>query len=301
MRKLLFIFNPFSGKAKIKNYLCNIIDSFNKAGYEVTAYATQYKGQAKEIAFQKGGGYDLIVCSGGDGTLNEVVSGLMGLEKKPNIGYIPSGSTNDFANSIGLPKSITRCTQIAAGGIPFPCDIGQFGKKYFVYVAAFGAFTEVSYMTPQQTKNLLGHQAYLLEGVKQLGNIKPVHMKFECENHQEEGDYLFGMISNATSVGGFKNLTGESVKLNDGLFEVVLVKETANLLELPLLLSNLLAKEKDDRYVSSFKCSRMSVHNDRNVSWSLDGEFGGETQDIEIAIHECAVNILLEQKKNRKK
>lgn len=292
MKKLLFIFNPFSGKGKIKNSLSEIIYLFNKNGYEITIQATQCKGEATTIVEKKGKDYDLIVCSGGDGTLNETISGLMKLEQRPPIGYIPAGSTNDFGASIGLPKNMLRTAEIIMKGQANPYDIGQFGDQYFVYVAAFGAFSDVSYMTPQQTKNLIGHQAYVLEAMKKIGTIKPIHMLMEYDDQIIEGDYLFGMISNSISVGGIKGLIGYNVSMNDGLFEVMLVKHLENPLEFPMILSNLLAKEKDPKYITTFRCSAMKIHSDQPVNWTLDGEFGGERCDTSVLIYKQAVSII---------
>lgn len=300
MKKLLFIFNPFSGKGKIKNYLSDIIYLFNKNGYEVTIQATQCKGDATGFVMKKGKRYDLVVCSGGDGTLNETVSGLMALEKRPPIGYIPAGSTNDFGSSIGLPKNMMRAAEIIIQKEIKPYDVGQFGDKYFVYVAAFGAFSDVSYMTPQQTKNLIGHQAYVLEAMKKIGTIKPIHMSMQYDDQMIEGEYLFGMISNATSVGGIKGIVGYNVSMNDGLFEVMLVKHPENPLEFPMILSNLVAKEKDPKYIVTFKCSSLRIHSDQPVSWTLDGEFGGECCNTDVVIHKEAIYIASLDKKKKK-
>ncbi len=291
MKKLLFIFNPFSGKGKIKNRLSDVIYLFNQNGYEITIQATQCKEEATSIVAKKGSKYDLIVCSGGDGTLNEVVSGLMTLKKKPPVGYIPAGSTNDFGASIGLPKNVMRAAEIVMKGEWNPYDVGQFGNRYFVYVAAFGAFSDVSYMTPQQTKNLIGHQAYVLEAMKKIGTIKPIHMLMEYNDQVVEGDYLFGMISNATSVGGIKGIVGSNVSMDDGLFEVMLVKHPENPIEFPMILSNLLSKEKDPKYIVTFKCAELKIHSDEPVSWTLDGEFGGDCCDTDVVIHKEAVCI----------
>ena len=203
MKKMLFIVNPRSGKGQIKNNLLEILDIFNKAGYEPTMHITQSVLDAKETVKAKAADYDVVVCSGGDGTLNETVSGLMEEGIEIPLGYIPAGSTNDFASSLRIPRNMKKAAQLITEGRLFQCDVGTFNERYFNYVAAFGAFTEVSYATPQQMKNVLGHQAYILEAMKKLMSIKPATMILEHDGGRIEGEFLYGMISNSTSVGGF--------------------------------------------------------------------------------------------------
>lgn len=293
MKNMLFIFNPHAGKAKIKVSLAGIIDTFNKGGYEVVTYASQYPMYAKELILQSGERYDAIVCSGGDGTLNETVTGIMGLEQKPYLGYIPAGSTNDFAVSIGLPKDMIRCAKKILSGKAFDCDIGRFNERYFTYVAAFGAFTEVPYITSQQSKNVFGHQAYVLEAVKQMNSIRSYHMVFSYEEQVIEDDFLFGMISNATSIGGFKGLPGKNVELNDGKFEVMLVRDTKNPLDFPAILTSIFLRNPDPKYIHTFKTSAIRVESSEPVNWVLDGEFGGNRSEVKIEICHKAISILL--------
>ena len=213
MKKMLFIFNPRSGRERLRTKLLDILDLFVKAGYEVTVHVTQSAGDAQKQVEKKGGGVELLVCSGGDGTLNEVVSGMMAWsrEKRPQLGYIPAGSTNDFAASLDLPKNMLRAAAIAVAGRPFAIDVGKFGDgRYFVYVAAFGAFTEVSYKTPQETKNVLGHQAYMLEAVKRIAGLKSYRMKFFWDDQELEEDFILGMVTNTISIGGFKGWYSQS-------------------------------------------------------------------------------------------
>ncbi|MFR8032401.1 MAG: diacylglycerol/lipid kinase family protein [Lachnospiraceae bacterium] len=293
MKKMLFIFNPHAGKAKIKTSLAGIIDTFNKGGYEVVTYASQYPMHAKELTLQAEDKYDAIVCCGGDGTLNETVTGIMELNHKPYLGYIPAGSTNDFAASIGLPKDMIRCAKKILSGKAFDCDIGKFNDRYFTYVAAFGAFTEVPYITSQRSKNVFGHQAYVLEAVKQMNNIKSSHMVFRYEDKVIEDDFLFGMISNATSIGGFKGLPGKNVELNDGRFEVMLVRDTKNPLDFPAILTSIFLRNPDPKYIHTFKTSRVEIVSSEPVNWVLDGEFGGNCSKVEIEICHKAISILL--------
>ncbi len=293
MKRILFIFNPYAGKEKIKGSLAGIIDVFNKGGYEVVTYASQYPMHVKELVSQLGEMYDLIVCSGGDGTLNEAVTGLMQLERRPCLGYIPAGSTNDFAASIGLPKDMIRCAQKIVSGKPFRCDIGRFRQRYFTYVAAFGAFTEVPYITSQQSKNVLGHQAYVLEAVKQMNSIKSYHMIIRYENHVLEDDFLFGMVSNATSIAGFKGLPGKDVELNDGRFEVMLVRDTKNPLDFPAILTSIFLRNPDPKFIYTFKASAIEMTSPQPVNWVLDGEFGGNCTSVDIEIDHKAISIML--------
>ena len=223
-KKMLFVYNPKAGKAQIRNKLADILDIFAKEDYEVTIYPTQRAGEATQIVEQREEKYDLIVCSGGDGTLDEVVSGMMNSGRITPIGYIPAGSTNDFAQSHGLPKNMIRAAHIAVEGKDFACDVGRFNEETFVYVAAFGLFTNVTYETNQDMKNILGHMAYILQGVKSLSAIPSYPMKITHDDQVIEEEFMLGMITNSVSVGGFKGITGKHIKLDDGVFEVTLIK-----------------------------------------------------------------------------
>ncbi|MGN0299492.1 MAG: diacylglycerol/lipid kinase family protein [Lachnospiraceae bacterium] len=289
MKKLLFVFNPKSGKAMIRLYLMDIIDIFNREGYAVTVCTTQYSGHATEIVRAMAKEYDLLVCSGGDGTLNEVINGIMGIENAPIVGYIPSGSTNDFGNSLGLSKNMLHSAEIAIKGCPFACDLGLFNERYFSYVAAFGAFTAVTYMTPQFTKNVLGHQAYIWEAVKTLNSIKPIPMKVEYvveEDDEErhvtiEDEFLYGMVSNSEQVAGIKGLAGRNVNMQDGLFEGLFVAKPKNALELPTTITAIFMK-MPDKYIYSFKSAQIHITTSEAIGWTLDGEFGGEVTEVDI-------------------
>ncbi|MEY8337437.1 YegS/Rv2252/BmrU family lipid kinase [Lachnospiraceae bacterium 62-35] len=289
MKKLLFIVNPCSGKGKIRSKMLEILDLFCHAGYETTVYITQKPLEAAEIAGKKGKKADLIVCSGGDGTLNETVSGMMRLKTPPPLGYIPAGSTNDYAASLEIPKQMLQAAKSAVLGECRLLDVGKFcSEKYFVYIAGFGAFTEVSYITPQDKKNLLGHQAYMIEAVKRLTALKSIHMNVEWETEEGEtekveGDFIFGMITNTVSVGGFKGLIRENVKLNDGLFECLFIRMPKTPLEFSNIVSYLLLRdEKENELVRAFRSGRIRIHSEEPVDWVLDGEFGGTKVDVII-------------------
>ena len=283
MKQMLFIINPRSGRAQIKNRLLEILDVFAKADYQVEVHITQRALDAKETVIQEGRGKDLIVCSGGDGTLNETISGMMELKHCPQLGYIPAGSTNDFASSLRIPKQMLAAAEVAAGGMGYPIDIGRFcGERYFVYVAGFGAFTEVSYLTSQDKKNLLGHQAYMLEGVKSLTSIKSYRMQVTCEEMELEEEFIFGMITNTISVGGFKGLVNQNVALNDGLFEVLLIRTPKTPLELSNIVSGLILREEHNEFVYKFKTKSLRLKSEEPVDWVLDGEFGGSRTEVSV-------------------
>ena len=274
--KMLFIYNPRAGKAQIRSNLLDIIDIFVKAGYEVTAYPTQAAGDAVKAVKERRAGYDIVACSGGDGTLDEVVNGMMQCDERVPIGYVPAGSTNDFANSLGIPKNMITAADVVVNGRDFACDIGSFNHDSFIYVAAFGLFTDVSYETKQDIKNVLGHAAYLLEGVKRLPAVRSYALKITHDEEVIEGEFLYGMITNSYSVGGFRGITGRDVLLVDGLFEVMLVRRPNNPLDLNNIIRALVDKRVKSEHIYTFKTSRLAVESEEPLSWTLDGEFGGE-------------------------
>ncbi len=293
-KKMLFIYNPRAGKAKIRSNLLDIIDIFTKANYEVTAYPTQAKGDGLvAVKERRPEYYDMIVCSGGDGTLDEVVTGMMQCENRIPIGYVPAGSTNDFANSLHIPKNMIEAAHNIVEGKTFGCDVGAFNDDIFVYIAAFGVFTEVSYETPQDVKNVLGHMAYVLEGMRRLSTIKSYKMKIEIDEATVEGDFLFGMITNSTSVGGFKRITGKYVELNDGEFEVTLIKKPSNAMELNLIMAALINRNINAESMYCFKTSHLKITSNEEVAWTLDGEFGGRHTEVNISNQKQALQILV--------
>lgn len=292
MKNLLFIYNPYSGKGMIKNNLSDIIDCFVKNGYQVGVYPTQGRLDAKEQIIHRAYQYDHIVCCGGDGTLNEVVSGIMELPDKPTLGYIPAGSTNDFAKGIRVPNSMIEAANVSVNGMPISVDIGGFGKKKFIYIAAFGAFTDVSYMTPQEMKNIMGHPAYIIEAVKSLTSLRTYHMRISHDGTTIEGNFLYGMITNSVSVGGFKGITGKNVVLDDGVFEVTLICQPKNPLDLQLILGNLIGMDVKTDSIISFKSSKIVIDADEKVPWVLDGEYGGSPKRVKVVNYNKAVRIM---------
>ena len=296
-KKMLFVFNPKAGKGKIKTYLLDIVDIFSSHNYEIIIRSTQAPRDAYEKAKEYADSVDLIVCSGGDGTLDEVVTGIMEVDSRVPIGYIPAGSTNDFANSLFMPKNMIRVAEMIMAEELYHCDIGRFNQKTFAYVAAFGLFTDVSYETDQDLKNVLGHVAYVLEGVKRLFDIKSYHMKVSSEEVQVEDDFIVGMITNSRSVGGFKNLTGKNVDMNDGFFEVTLIVHPKNPLQLQEIMTALVMAEDNTDMIYSFKTRQLTIETDEEVPWTLDGEFGGSHSYVEIENRHKALNLYLQSSK----
>ena len=283
MKKMLFLINPRAGKTQIRTRILDILDIFVKAGYEVRVHVTQERLDAKNKVKKYGGKVDLVVCSGGDGTLNEAISGIMEIPHTPLLGYIPAGSTNDFASSLHLSKNMLTAARAAVEGAPYRIDIGRFCKElYFVYIAGFGIFTEVSYMTPQEKKNLLGHNAYMLEGVKSLMAVKTYQMHVISDEIDMEGEFIFGMVTNTISVGGFKGLVDQNVSLNDGQFEVLLIRAPKTPIEFSNIMTCLLLKEEQNEYVFKFRTKSLKIESQEAVDWVLDGEFGGSRTQVEI-------------------
>ena len=292
-KKVLFIVNPKSGKGSIRSKLLDIVDIFVKAEFDLTLYISQSAGDARAKAKEVEGRYELVICSGGDGTLDEVISGMMECEKRSAIGYIPCGSTNDFAHSLKIPTSMTKAAEHIAAWKEFPCDIGRFNDDYFVYIAAFGLFTDVSYETSQDVKNVLGHLAYILEGMKKLTEIKSYPMKVESEEMTVEGNFLFGMVTNSTSVGGFRNITGKHVHLDDGVFEVTLIKTPQNILELNEIIQAVIAgKSENNKYFYQFRSKAVKFISGDPVAWTLDGEFGGYHEVVDVKNDKQALSLL---------
>ncbi len=294
MKKMLFVFNPHSGKGQIKNKLLDILLLFVKKGYKVEVHPTQRKGDAMEITKSSAKQYDRIVISGGDGTLNEVVNGLSLIEKekRPAVGYIPAGTTNDFASNLKIPKNMIRAAELAVEENVFNCDIGLFGDKRFLYVAAFGVLTDVAYSTPQMNKNYFGQLAYILEGMKKLPNLKSYDIEVITDDNKYSGKFIFGMASNTNYVAGIKTRTGLRADLNDGLFEVFLIKSPKNIMEFQLAISDLISQNFSSERFLIFRTKKARFKFSEEVPWTLDGEFGGNIEDVEISLEEKGIKFL---------
>lgn len=293
MKKLLFIYNPHAGKARITAQLGRVVEVFQAHGYLTSLYATQGKGDGVWAAAAMAGEYDHVVCCGGDGTLSEVVTGLRSLDRPSTLGYIPAGTTNDFSKTLELPlDDMTAAAELAVCGYPQPCDVGLVnGSHLFSYVAAFGVFTDTSYATPQPMKNLLGHTAYVLSGIKSLANLKTYHLRVIWDGGVLEDDFIYGMVSNSVSVGGFKGLSTQQVILDDGLFEVMLVRAPKNLLDLNQVASALVSRQPNENFIS-IQASQISFESTEPVAWTLDGEFGGDHKSLTVENLPSCVTIL---------
>lgn len=297
MKKILFIYNPNAGKGLLKPKLSDIVDLFVKSGCEVVIYPTQSYHDAYKKVMKFKEDYDIVVCSGGDGTLDEVVTGMMKRGSRIPVGYIPTGTTNDFANSLHIPKDLLSAADAAVNGKPFHCDIGQFNDDYFVYVAAFGLFTDVSYQTKQEMKNMLGHLAYLLEGAKRLFDIPSYHVKVTYDETEIEDDFLFCSVTNSRSMGGFRNMFGHEVEFDDGEFEATLIRSPKNLLELQSIVAALMSKEKNSTYIYNIKAKTITFESFEEIPWTLDGEFGGEFDRVRIKNRQQELCIMVPEEK----
>ncbi len=294
MKKMLIVVNPNAGRSQIKGKLVDILDIFTRAGYWTEVYVTQKPGEASSVAKIMGPRFDLLVCSGGDGTLDEVLNGIMLLpvEKRPVLGYISAGTTNDFAHSLELPMDLLEAAQTAAGGEPFAIDVGKFNDTYFSYTAAFGAFTQVSYATDQDLKKMLGQQAYLMEGARGLANVKSHHFRVELEDEALEGNFLLGMVSNSVQVAGITGLWGDNIQMDDGLLELNLLKEPDTLVGWGDLLSKFFITHEESELIVRRKIRKVRFVSEEPVAWTKDGEFGGNLTEVEIEAEPYAVRIM---------
>jgi len=291
-KNMLFVFNPNAGKGEIRSKAVRIMQIFSMAGYNLSVYPTSCQGELPNIIKSRGINAERIVCCGGDGTLNETVTGLMELEPRPPLGYLPAGTVNDFASGLGISKDLETAANAVVNGSPFDVDIGQFEQRYFTYVAAFGAFTEVSYQTSQQSKNMLGRMAYFLEGLKSIPNLKSYRVHIKYDGRFVQGDYLFGMISNASSVGGMKLLDNTQISMNDGMFEVLLIQKPDSLTSLPHIINAILLHDYSSPSIISFRTHKITLFCEDKMPWTLDGEYGGISKKVEIENLHLALRII---------
>lgn len=295
MEKLLFIYNPHAGRGRARGKLAGMLNAFTRAGCLTTAYPTQGPGDAARAARDLAAQYDRLAVCGGDGTLHEVVTGLMDLPEKarPPIGYIPAGTTNDYARNLNLPREMEAMAALAASGEPRPVDLGRLGDRHFIYVAAFGAFTDVAYNTPQEFKNMFGHLAYVLKGVAELSGLKGYGLRLEHDGGVMEGEFLYGMVSNTISVGGIIGLPREEVALDDGLLEAVLVKMPRSVPQMNAAIRALARQEySEEAGVIGLHSSRLCITSGEPLPFTLDGEFGGEPTQAEITAVEKPIRIV---------
>ncbi|MBR1660148.1 MAG: diacylglycerol kinase family lipid kinase [Oscillospiraceae bacterium] len=294
MKSIMLLVNPNAGRGGYKTVLSAVLETFYCGGWLPTVYFTQRSGEAPGLVEAHAAAYDLVSCMGGDGTLSEVAEGLMrGAVRRP-IAYIPLGTANDVAHTLGLSSKPADCARQLLAGTPLPYDMGRFGEdSYFTYVAAFGAFTEVSYETPQDAKQALGHMAYMLEALSNLGNLTAYHGVVEHDGGVIEGDFVFGAITNSTSVAGLVKLDDRTVDLGDGLSEVLLVRQPRDLREFGDIVSAVLSGDLSGPNVSFFKSSRVDIRFDVPVAWTRDGEDGGRHQSVVLQNRHPGVQIIV--------
>lgn len=290
MKKMLFVLNPRAGTKKANKVLLDILTIFNRADYDVHVYITAGPQDAITAVEELAPGMDVVVCSGGDGTLNEVITGLLRAKLEIPLGYICSGSTNDFATSLKLATDPIAAAKQIVNGTIHSVDVGLFGKRFFSYVASFGAFTKASYSTPQAVKNALGHTAYLLEGIKDLSQIRKLRVRLELDGEVLEDDYLFGAICNSTSLGGILTLDPSQVDMSDGQFEVILVRAPKNLAEITECISAVQKQQYNCRMLTFRSAKEVRIFTEDDMNWSLDGEMarGGDAitaRNLHNAIH----------------
>ena len=292
MKKLLFVMNPYAGTRKANRHLADILTVFNRAGYQVEVYMTAGQGDGEAIVSRRAKEKDLVVCCGGDGTFNETVSGVLKTGLDIPVGYIPAGSTNDFAKTLGLNDTFIRAANRIVTGSPVNVDVGKFGDRYFTYVASFGAFTRASYATPQNIKNALGHTAYLLEGISELSQIKKVPIKMELDDETVEDDFLFGAICNSTSVGGILTLDPKQVDMADGKFEVLLVRAPRDLSEIAECIQAVQKQKYNCKMITFRSASSVKITAPEDMPWTLDGEREDGHKAVEAVNLHHAIRII---------
>ncbi|MBQ7817481.1 MAG: diacylglycerol kinase family lipid kinase [Oscillospiraceae bacterium] len=292
MKKMLFIMNPYAGMRKANRYLADILTVFNRAGFAVTVHMTAGPGDCQRITTLMAKYADLVVCAGGDGTFSEMVNGLIKLGLDIPVGYIPCGSTNNFANTLHLSKDPLQAARDIVEGQSIRYDVGQFGERYFTYVASFGAFTRASYATPQNIKNALGHAAYILGGIQELSQLHKEHVRIETEDQIIDDDFLFGAICNSTSVGGILTLDPKQVDMADGKFELLLVRAPKDILEVSECLSALQSKKYNCAMVTFLSTSHLKISANPEMSWTLDGEHADGAAEITITNLQHAIRVM---------
>ncbi|MBQ7095896.1 MAG: diacylglycerol kinase family lipid kinase [Clostridia bacterium] len=291
-KKALVVINPYAGMKKSKKNLFEIVDRLSKAGFSITTQTTTAPKDGTRMIRELGAEQDLIICCGGDGTLNEVINGVTEAGISCPIGYVPAGTTNDFARTLKLPKRADRCMDWILNGYPHDCDIGSFNGRNFTYIASLGAFTKVSYSTPQKLKNILGHTAYLLEGVKEVTSLSPFRAEIAVNGQTYEGDFLFGSISNSTSIGGLFRLNGLEVRLDDGEFELFFIRNPKSPIDLNRTVQAMVKGRYDPAYIIFTHCQEVSIRTEKPMQWTLDGESGGLQTEVQIKVQPDTIKLL---------
>lgn len=290
-KQALVIINPKAGQKKARKHTFEIVDRLSRDGYSVSIRTTTKAGDATAFAQQYGPDQDLIVCCGGDGTLNEVINGITSAGCTVPLGYVPAGTTNDFARTVRLPKKVEKCMDRILSTLPRNCDIGRFNGRDFTYIASAGAFTKVSYSTPQRLKNRLGHTAYLWEGIKEIGHIAPFRAKVTFNNKSFEDEFVFVSVSNSTSIAGLFKLNRLDVRLDDGEFELMLIRNPKNAVELIRVITGLVGGKYDPRYVIFDHVRHVHFEFEQPIEWTLDGESGKAHTEVEIGVLDDMIQI----------
>ena len=293
MKRLLFIMNPQAGQRRVNRFMPDIIRLFIEAGYMCEPYVTGAPGEATQVIAACPRKYDLVICAGGDGTLNETVSGTLAAGMDCPLGYIPCGTTNDYATSLGLSQDVMQAARDIIKGRAQTLDVGSFNGRYFVYTATCGAFAKASYTTPQAAKNVLGHLAYVLEGMRDLTTIKPIHMRVRANELVLEDDFIFCSVTNSTSVGGILKLDTQLVALNDGRFEVTLVRNPANPAQLSSILVGLTTQSVPNDMIHFFSAKKITMECETPLEWTLDGERESETDNVTMENLHSAIRIMI--------
>ena len=294
-QRVLLMVNPMAGRQKIRNELLYVVDTLTKAGYETIIYTTQGKDATRDLLAEKDSQFDRVICCGGDGTFNEILSATMHWDKRPILGYIPAGTTNDFAAGLKLPSDIREAAVNIVRGTPHTVDAGLFNTSYFSYVASFGAFTETSYSTPQNFKNALGHLAYILEGIKEIPAFTSYTVCVEADGQIYKDSYIFGAVSNARSVGGILKISDSLVDLNDGVFEVMMIKMPKSLMDLSAIVTSLTSLNPlkyDPSMFLFLQTKELKITFEQEMVWSLDGERVSGGKEARIACIKDAFKIL---------
>ncbi len=294
-KKLLLMFNPSSGKSMIRQELWQVVDIFVKGGYDVTVYPTQKRYDAHDVVIERSKEFDVVCVCGGDGTLSETIQGLVELPsgERVTLGYIPCGSTNDFGSSLEIPFEIPKAAETIVSGSPISCDCGRFNDKPYLYISAFGVFTDVSYETPQKMKNQLGHAAYIIEAIRRLKNYSYYHIKVESEELELEDDFVLGFVSNTTSIGGMKNRSEYEPLLNDGLLECVLIKNPTTPADYQSILSALVTQDLDCPEIVKFTTKKVKFTSTEEIKWTTDGEDGGSHKNVTVEVIPDAYKIIV--------
>ena len=292
MKKMLWIVNPHAGRGAMRGKLIDCILTFQEAGFDVTLHVTEGPEDATRVAQARAGEFDRIVCAGGDGTLNETLSGLMQLEQRPLLGYLPCGSTNDFAMSLHLHTMLPAAAEAAATGTPCPLDVGRHNDRYFAYVASFGAFTRSSYSATQAAKNALGHFAYILEGLGDLDSLRPYRCAVDADGERFKGEFIFGAVCNSTSLGGLVKLDPSRVRMDDGKFELLLLRMPKTALDLQNLITAMTRMQYDYPGVILRHVRRVTLTTEENLPWSLDGEYCPSAPRVEIENLPAAIQLV---------